>query len=346
MCEKSTNIFVIIPVYNCITLLREAVDSVLQQPYTQIKVVIVDDGSTDGTDLLSDQLATQNERVHVIHRENGGISAARNTGIEYVLTGEGKTGDYFAFLDADDCWTLNFFTDDFVKQLTDADVYRFQSVGCNYPLSRRMKTVELSAGTFDGGPKTVRQFLQPHIGAALYSLDFIKEKGIRFILELKYSEDVLFIRTCLYRAKKLVVFNRLLYLYRNNPTSCVHTINKHGFDYYEPMFHAYLKYDFDGKDFISWYLVDCMIDHFGAGGTIATAREWLCHNQTYVEIAKDRGGARANNMLHTFELKPKLFALKYRIAGIAWNTARKIVHTPPISSLLEIVRYPIQRDKE
>lgn len=346
MYEKSTNIFVIIPVYNCITLLKEAVDSVLRQPYKKIKVIIVDDGSTDGTEFLSDKLATQNERVYVIHRENGGISAARNTAIEHVLTGEGKAGDYFAFLDADDCWTLDFFTDDFVKQLTDADVYRFQSVGCNYSLSRRMKAVALREGTFDGGSKAVRQFLQPHVGAALYSLDFIKKEGIRFILELKYSEDVLFIRTCLYRAKKIVAFSRLLYLYRNNPTSCVHTINKHGFDYYEPMFHAYLKYDFDGKDFVSWYLVDSMIDHFGSGGTIAAAREWLCNNQTYVEIAKDIGGARVNNMLSSFAKKPRLFALKYRMAGIAWNAARKLVHTPPVSSLLEMVRYPIRRYKE
>ncbi len=78
-------IHVIIPVYNAIKYLRAAVDSVLDQPYKGINIILVDDGSTDGSGALCDMLAAESNRVSVIHQENTGVSAARNAGIEAVL---------------------------------------------------------------------------------------------------------------------------------------------------------------------------------------------------------------------------------------------------------------------
>ena len=86
---------VIIPVYNVKRYLRQSIDSVLAQTYHHIEIVVVDDGSTDGSGEICDEFK-QDPRVKVYHKENGGISSARNFGLERA------TGSYIAFLDSDD----------------------------------------------------------------------------------------------------------------------------------------------------------------------------------------------------------------------------------------------------
>lgn len=89
---------VIIPVYNAQNFLSEAVGSVLKQPCQDIEIIIVNDGSTDNSGKIAEQLAEKNVNVKAIHIKNQGASCARNYGIEVA---EGK---YIAFLDADDVW--------------------------------------------------------------------------------------------------------------------------------------------------------------------------------------------------------------------------------------------------
>lgn len=91
-------ISIIIPVYKTEPYLRQCVDSVLSQTYEDIEVILVDDGSPDGCPKLCDQYAKADDRVKVIHQENGGLSATRNAGVQCA------SGDYVAFLDSDDFW--------------------------------------------------------------------------------------------------------------------------------------------------------------------------------------------------------------------------------------------------
>ena len=84
--SKQIGITVIIPVYNCKEYLEGAVTSVLNQPYKNISVVLVDDGSIDGSGQLCDELADTSDRITVLHQENAGVSAARNAGIEFALS--------------------------------------------------------------------------------------------------------------------------------------------------------------------------------------------------------------------------------------------------------------------
>ena len=91
-----TKVSVIIPTYNRLSMLKEAVDSVLAQDFEDLELIIVDDGSTDGT---SEEIRTYGGRVKLIQQpQNRGVSAARNRGI---LQARGK---YIAFLDSDDLW--------------------------------------------------------------------------------------------------------------------------------------------------------------------------------------------------------------------------------------------------
>lgn len=91
---------VIIPVYNVKPYLERCVRSVLNQTYKDIEIILVDDGSTDGSGELCDQIAAGESQISVIHQQNQGLSGARNTGIHQA------TGDYIAFIDSDDEWLL------------------------------------------------------------------------------------------------------------------------------------------------------------------------------------------------------------------------------------------------
>lgn len=91
-------ISVIVPIYNVETYLKQCINSVLQQSYTNIEVILVDDGSPDTCPQICDEYAKQDSRIQVIHKENGGLSDARNVGITSA------TGDYLVCLDSDDYW--------------------------------------------------------------------------------------------------------------------------------------------------------------------------------------------------------------------------------------------------
>ena len=88
----------ILPVYNVEAYLRECVESLLAQTYTVFEIVLVDDGSPDGCPALCDQLATEDNRIKVLHKPNGGLSDARNAGLNIA------SGDYVIFVDSDDKW--------------------------------------------------------------------------------------------------------------------------------------------------------------------------------------------------------------------------------------------------
>ncbi len=92
---------VIIPVYNVYSYIREALESVIHQSYPYLEILIIDDGSTDGSELICDEYK-RDPRVRVIHQANKGLSAARNTGLDIM------TGDFVAFLDPDDAYHTDF----------------------------------------------------------------------------------------------------------------------------------------------------------------------------------------------------------------------------------------------
>ena len=89
-------ISVIVPVYNVEPYLRKCADSILAQTYTNLEVILVDDGSPDNCGAICDEYAARDERVRVIHKENGGLSDARNAGLNIM------NGSYVAFVDSDD----------------------------------------------------------------------------------------------------------------------------------------------------------------------------------------------------------------------------------------------------
>lgn len=106
----------IIPVYNVEKYLNECIESVLNQTYKDLEIILINDGSTDNSGKICDEYAKADSRIKVIHKENGGLSSARNAGIEVA------TGDYYTFIDSDD-----YITHDMTEQL----LYALESTGAD-----------------------------------------------------------------------------------------------------------------------------------------------------------------------------------------------------------------------
>ena len=122
---------VIIPVYNCLPYLYDALESVVNQTYKNIEIIIVDDGSTDGSESVCEDYAKSDNRIVLIHQENKGLSAARNTGLDKAI------GDTVAFLDSDDVYHpdyIKIMLNDLIRE--NADV-----VFCNYRICDSISTL-------------------------------------------------------------------------------------------------------------------------------------------------------------------------------------------------------------
>jgi len=130
----------VIPVYNSKNYLEQCVSSILSQQscfdYISV-IVLVDDGSTDGSSEICDRLAEKHDRIITVHQHNSGVSHSRNVGIEYILLHSSST-EYVIFLDSDDllvpyCLSVDLFTH--ICQ-TKLDIYAFGCITANHSLSR------------------------------------------------------------------------------------------------------------------------------------------------------------------------------------------------------------------
>ena len=111
-------ISVIVPVYMSELYLEKCLDSIVQQTYQNLEIILINDGSTDGSAAICQRYQNQDERVKVYHKRNGGVSSSRNRALEVV------TGDYIVFVDNDDWLELDHIQNlyDLLKK-TDADMY-------------------------------------------------------------------------------------------------------------------------------------------------------------------------------------------------------------------------------
>lgn len=110
---------IIIPVYNVKLYIKRCITSVLNQTYKDYEVILVDDGSTDGSGKICDEYVKQDNRIRVIHQKNHGVSVARNVGIQAAI------GEILLFLDSDDCYEQNNFLKEIAKVIHGADIVVF-----------------------------------------------------------------------------------------------------------------------------------------------------------------------------------------------------------------------------
>ena len=143
---------IVVAVYNIEQYLHKCVESLLAQTYSNLEIILVDDGATDGSGTICDDYAEKDSRVHVIHKTNGGLSDARNVGIEAA------TGTYLAFVDGDD-WVD---TDMYMCLIQELERTQSDIAVCRYRQIYRDATFDQSTGkvfVFEG-KEALRAMLQ------------------------------------------------------------------------------------------------------------------------------------------------------------------------------------------
>ena len=123
---------IIVPIYKVEPYLRRCLDSIVNQTYTNLEIILVDDGSPDGCPQICDEYAAKDKRIVVIHKENGGLSDARNAGLDICK------GEYISFVDSDD-WVANVYIEILSKSITeskaDIAICNFIKTSQNYDLN-------------------------------------------------------------------------------------------------------------------------------------------------------------------------------------------------------------------
>lgn len=225
---------VIVPVYNTAEYLPDCVRSIRAQTYPQMQILLVDDGSTDGSGALCDRFAREDARIRAIHQENSGVSAARNRGLEEA---EGK---YVYFVDSDD-WAAERLVEDTVAVM-EKDGYDLCAWGMELVCDG--ETVSY-AGRWEErrfsfpSQKEKRRFLCRWILAnrvswssncQVFRLDKIRRFGLRFDPAHRIGEDLDFIFRYTACCQNMFCIPKPLYFYRQRGTSAMHTIDlaEHG----------------------------------------------------------------------------------------------------------------------
>ena len=223
---------IIVPVYEVEKFIRKCVDSILNQTYHNIEVILVDDGSKDQCPQICDEYAKKDERVVVIHKENGGLVSARKAGI---LRASGK---YVQFVDGDD-WIAK----DMVEYMLSAiEVYKVDCVICQFYKAGE-KNIEKKSFFSEGMYKEERykneilqrvlftgeMFLhgvEPSVWGKMFKLQQIKSYSLSVPEEIVMGEDAacvypFLVNTC----KSIFILNQALYYYRQNDKSIMHSYN-------------------------------------------------------------------------------------------------------------------------
>lgn len=215
---------IIIPVYNVEPYLRECLDSVLNQTFTDWEAICVNDGSTDGSAIILNEYATRDSRMKVITQPNGGLSAARNAGIDAA---EGK---YVLFLDSDD-WLEENAIEVLSTNLDGEDMLCFS--GRRYlesektyhdPDQLKNKTYLSGMDYYNENALVVRDFAFVCVVLRIYRKEFLSRHNLRF-KEGIFHEDNLFTPLACFYAEQVKVINECLYDYRVRANSITTTVN-------------------------------------------------------------------------------------------------------------------------
>lgn len=225
-------ISVIVPVYNSEKYLKQCVDSICNQTYKELEIILVDDGSTDNSSQICDQLAEKDKRIIVIHKENGGSTSARNAGLRV------SKGEYIGFVDSDD-WIEPEMYETLLKMCVSnqADI----AIGTKYinHLNSQFKEViDIPIGVFEKNDSCknivsniiyARNFKKKGISPNLCDKLFIKDLLLKHQLEVdertKFAEDDVCVYSCLLDAEKVAITDVPFYHYRMHESSVCHSID-------------------------------------------------------------------------------------------------------------------------
>lgn len=234
MHKTNKKISIIVPVYNAELYLNKCLDSIKNQKYSNLEIILINDGSTDDSGLICDLYAASDSRFVVIHKKNAGVSAARNDGLLLA------TGDYITFVDSDD-----YVDDDMYSSMVeiinkhDCDVVMCDCIK-EFDNRQEIYTHNIRAGYYNSDDLLNEYFPNLLITAdfqyppaisnclLLFKSECCKDNAnlkIKYAEGIKYSEDLFFGAQLLYNAKSFFYLkNKCYYHYVANVSSATHTL--------------------------------------------------------------------------------------------------------------------------
>lgn len=216
---------IIVPVYNVEKYLKRCIQSLLQQTYKHIEIILVDDGSLDQSGIMCDKISQEDIRVKVVHKKNAGLGMARNTGMEWV------TGKYVMFVDSDDYINI-----DAVQKLLELAIsFNVEVVLSRFIYDDCEEESTIATGLYDGEDR-VKELLTSLMGnggkkdqinvsscTKMYLVDFLKKTGIKFPSERELIwEDLAFNFEVFLNVKRAYVSKYAYYHYCYNTMSLTH----------------------------------------------------------------------------------------------------------------------------
>lgn len=219
--ERQPLISVIVPVWNGEPYLTECVESIVSQSLRDMEIILVDDGSTDGTWALMERLKEKDERIRILRQANAGVSEARNAGMEI------SRGEYIRFVDADDRLPT-----DSMRML----VEKAQANGCDLVLAAYTEVLGRKRYLRDLGrcedvvdndeflrrlERLSNSFYYGVLWNKLFRGEIIRAHRVRFVSGLHWGEDFAFVMSYLAHAERIGYTTAPVYDYRRNPKGAV-----------------------------------------------------------------------------------------------------------------------------
>lgn len=283
-------ISIIVPIYKVEKYLKECVDSVLKQTFTDFELILVDDGSPDNCGKICDEYAKQDSRIKVIHKLNGGLVSARQAGTELAV------GDYIVCLDGDD-YLSSIYCEKIASVVAkySSDIVMFGAVYTAkddekyvYPQEKEgfynNKDIEKFFSYLIEDKKG--KYFSPSIWNKVYKRKLYTELQLCIDKKIKIGEDHCLTKPCLYKANSLYVINECLYYYRQNQFSM--TKNKSVYDLYVPKLiaqHFEQRIDMSALDFQQQVYRRCVHDLFNAAVSQFNARDGYNEAKSKIKVA-------------------------------------------------------------
>lgn len=229
---------IIIPIYNVEKYLARCLNSVINQTYKDLEIILINDGSKDKSLDICYFYAKKDSRIIIIDKINEGVSIARNTGIERA------TGKYIAFVDPDDWIEPNMYE----NLVNTIEKFKCNIAFCNYSKDRRnirtYKTIKINKDVLDKkdivnhlianmvGWEDIfpKNYIMGCIWRSLYSKEFLNNFSLRFTPGISIMEDLVFNVQALIHCEKVCIDHGYYYHYMQNKTSLLHSYNKKMWD--------------------------------------------------------------------------------------------------------------------
>lgn len=215
---NSIKVSIILPIYNVQEYIEECLDSILRQTHKNLEIILVDDGSPDSCGNIIDRYAKNDHRIKTIHKENGGVSSARNAGLRIA------EGEYICFADPDD-----YLSDDYVEYLLslayfnccDVSISKGPYINCN----GSKKDEIFIKNNVDISYEMLLHKIPIGVYCKLFKSDFLRKNHIKFNQDLYIGEGFNFNMKAFQLANKIAVGFKSIYFYRTNEKSAVNLFN-------------------------------------------------------------------------------------------------------------------------